>query len=105
MTIKFLCGQCQKKIGVPDHLRGRAGRCPRCGAEVVAPDTTIDPPRGERRTQKGGAGFGNRCEEPPLSASPGSNVRVEDLRQTSLDAGLISDEPTLADVRGRSRAW
>src|SRR5688572_26702389 len=35
--IKFNCGQCGQKIGVPDAHAGKRGKCPNCGAVVSIP--------------------------------------------------------------------
>ncbi|MBI4615559.1 MAG: DUF4339 domain-containing protein [Planctomycetes bacterium] len=35
--VRFLCGACGKKIKVPAAMAGRTGKCPGCGAPVVAP--------------------------------------------------------------------
>lgn len=35
--IRFRCGQCGQKIGVPEAHAGKRGKCPKCGAVVTIP--------------------------------------------------------------------
>jgi len=41
--IKFLCGKCEKKIGVPDDYAGKLVKCPRCKQPVRVPEIELEP--------------------------------------------------------------
>lgn len=49
MPIRFRCS-CGKKLGVGDHLAGRRGRCPDCGAIFTVPSAGSPPPPPPPRT-------------------------------------------------------
>ena len=40
--IKFYCGNCEKKIGVPYEYAGKKVRCPRCKEGVAVPQPEPD---------------------------------------------------------------
>ncbi len=44
MPIKFNCAKCGKRIGVPDNLAGKTGKCPACGTTLTVPTTPAPPP-------------------------------------------------------------
>ena len=82
--LKFRCGQCNQKIGVPEAYAGRLVRCPRCSqpARVPQPD------------QVGEAGASSApVDAPPPAASPPAS---EPAQVAATTAPAINPEPILA---------
>jgi hypothetical protein len=42
MTISFTCTECGSLLKIKDHLAGTDGKCPKCKAEFVVPEPTLD---------------------------------------------------------------
>ena len=43
--IKFYCGECENKIGVPDDFAGKLVRCPKCSQPTRVPELDFEPER------------------------------------------------------------
>lgn len=50
--IKFFCSTCGKKIGVPDTMAGKRGKCPGCGAALTVPPSSSQAPAARAPSQE-----------------------------------------------------
>jgi len=46
MTIRVTCPSCKKKIGAPESMAGKQGKCPHCGAKFLIPAQARGAPAG-----------------------------------------------------------
>src|SRR5690242_9641152 len=99
--VKFRCGHCSQKIGVPDESLGRMVKCPRCGEAVPArPEQTPQAATGE--VPGAPAGLARQSSSRPtaprpvhaMAGPPGTSFEREKSVETLRSKRPGSDAPT-----------
>ena len=121
MPVKVRCKECQKVLKAPDKARGKAIKCPECGARVRVPSgekkSSSKRPTKKRRPKKvkeqetDGLGFltgldlgdSQRIEHKHIAICPKCAVEVDEEDEVCENCGVIIATGKLSDKEVRRR--